>query len=116
LEQPNEPPLTEGHAFGSGEGRLEENNELTDTIPTPMIHLSHETSVPLNLEGDEAVNQEEVDRVERAITSDASLEAAHDSDNITKTQTMGIPNVDIPQGSYTGGRPRRQETIRGTSA
>nr|GEU63024.1 ribonuclease H-like domain-containing protein [Tanacetum cinerariifolium] len=35
LEQPNEPPLTEGHTSGSGEDRLEENIELTDTIPTP---------------------------------------------------------------------------------
>nr|GEX79804.1 RNA-directed DNA polymerase homolog [Tanacetum cinerariifolium] len=32
---PNEPPLTEGHTSGSGEGRLEENIESTDTIPTP---------------------------------------------------------------------------------
>nr|GEW20022.1 hypothetical protein [Tanacetum cinerariifolium] len=35
LEQPNEPPLTEGHTSGSGDGRLEENIELMDTIPTP---------------------------------------------------------------------------------
>nr|GEU46219.1 reverse transcriptase domain-containing protein [Tanacetum cinerariifolium] len=35
LEQPNEPPLTEGHTSGSGEGRLKENIELTDTVPTP---------------------------------------------------------------------------------
>nr|GEV33088.1 hypothetical protein [Tanacetum cinerariifolium] len=61
----------------------------------------------------EAVNQEEGDRVERAITIDASLEAAHDSDNITKTQTTAMPNVDISQGIDTGGRPRRQETLGG---
>nr|GEW05473.1 retrovirus-related Pol polyprotein from transposon TNT 1-94 [Tanacetum cinerariifolium] len=60
--------------------------------------------------------KEEGDRVERAITTDASLGAIQDSDNITKTQTMTIPNVDIPQGIDTGGRTRRQETIRGTSA
>nr|GEY39478.1 hypothetical protein [Tanacetum cinerariifolium] len=35
LEQPNEPPLTEGHTFGSGERRLEENIELADIVPTP---------------------------------------------------------------------------------
>nr|GEV44731.1 hypothetical protein [Tanacetum cinerariifolium] len=35
FEQPNEPPLIEGHTYGSGEGRLEENIELTDTIPIP---------------------------------------------------------------------------------
>nr|GEY42736.1 hypothetical protein [Tanacetum cinerariifolium] len=35
LEQPNEPPLTEGHTSGSGEGKLKENIELMDTVPTP---------------------------------------------------------------------------------
>nr|GEW81095.1 hypothetical protein [Tanacetum cinerariifolium] len=35
IEQPNEPPLTEGYTSRSGEGRLEENIKLTDTVPTP---------------------------------------------------------------------------------
>nr|GEX77285.1 hypothetical protein [Tanacetum cinerariifolium] len=35
LEQPNEPPLSEGHTSGIGEDRLEENIKLTDTVPTP---------------------------------------------------------------------------------
>nr|GEU72129.1 putative ribonuclease H-like domain-containing protein [Tanacetum cinerariifolium] len=51
-----------------------------------------------------------------AITTHASLEAAQDSDNIIKTQTMAMPNVDIHQGLDTGGSPRRQETMGGTSA
>nr|GEY06980.1 putative ribonuclease H-like domain-containing protein [Tanacetum cinerariifolium] len=68
------------------------------------------------LRSDEVVNQEEGDRVERAITTDASLEAAQDSYNIIMTQTMVMPNVDIPQGIDTGGSPRRQETMGGTSA
>nr|GFA97654.1 hypothetical protein [Tanacetum cinerariifolium] len=75
-----------------------------------------QTSVAMKLRADEAINQEEGDRVERAITTDASLKAAQDSDNITKTQTMAMPNVDIPQGIDTGGRPRHQETMGGTSA
>ncbi|GKE63862.1 hypothetical protein Tco_1514229, partial [Tanacetum coccineum] len=49
--------------------------------------------------------------MERAITTDASLVAAHDSDNIIRTQTTAMPNVDIPQGMDIGGSPRRQETI-----
>nr|GEU57063.1 ribonuclease H-like domain-containing protein [Tanacetum cinerariifolium] len=67
-------------------------------------------------EDDKAVNQVEGDRVERDITTDASLKAAQDNDNITKTQTTTMPNVDIPHGIDTGGRPRRQETMGGTSA
>ncbi|GJZ41479.1 hypothetical protein Tco_0588365 [Tanacetum coccineum] len=49
--------------------------------------------------------------VERAITTDASLDASQDSDNIIRTQTMSMPNVNIPQGMDTGGSPRRQETM-----
>nr|GEW23366.1 hypothetical protein [Tanacetum cinerariifolium] len=33
LEQPNEPPLSKGYTSGSGEGRMEQPFELTDTIP-----------------------------------------------------------------------------------
>ncbi|GKA81804.1 hypothetical protein Tco_0788496 [Tanacetum coccineum] len=54
------------------------------------------------------------DSVERAITTDASLDAAQDSDNIFKTQSMVMPNVDIPQRIDTGGSPRRQDTMGGT--
>nr|GEX11854.1 reverse transcriptase domain-containing protein [Tanacetum cinerariifolium] len=46
LEKPNEPPLTEGHTSGSGKGRLEENIELTDIIPTPYdLPLTRETEL-----------------------------------------------------------------------
>ncbi|GJY14330.1 ribonuclease H-like domain-containing protein [Tanacetum coccineum] len=34
LEQPNEPPLSEGHTSGSGEGRMEQTFELTDNVPS----------------------------------------------------------------------------------
>nr|GEV88725.1 hypothetical protein [Tanacetum cinerariifolium] len=56
------------------------------------------------------------DSVERAITTDASLVTTQDSDNIIKTQTTEMPNVNIPQGMDTGGSPKRQETIGGTPA
>ncbi|GJZ83618.1 putative ribonuclease H-like domain-containing protein [Tanacetum coccineum] len=51
------------------------------------------------------------DSVERAITTNASLVAAQDSDNIIRTQTTTMPYVDIPQGMDTGGSLRRQETM-----
>nr|GFB18107.1 hypothetical protein [Tanacetum cinerariifolium] len=50
-----------------------------------------QTSMPLNLGADEAVHKEGSDSMERAITTDASLEAAHDIDNIIKTQTTAMP-------------------------
>nr|GEW59291.1 hypothetical protein [Tanacetum cinerariifolium] len=39
LEQPNEPPLSEGHTSGSEEGRMKHTFELTDTVP-PTPHDS----------------------------------------------------------------------------
>nr|GFA81319.1 hypothetical protein [Tanacetum cinerariifolium] len=56
------------------------------------------------------------DSIKRAITTDASLVAAQDSDNINKTQTTAMPNIDIPQGMDTDGSPRRQKTLGGTPA
>ncbi|GKA33710.1 hypothetical protein Tco_0720139, partial [Tanacetum coccineum] len=73
-----------------------------------------QTSVPLDLRADEAVHKEGVTMWK--ITTDASLVAAQDSDNIIRTQTMAMPNVDIPQGMDTGGSPMRQETIGGALA
>nr|GEY26327.1 hypothetical protein [Tanacetum cinerariifolium] len=95
---------------------------LTQKRKTQTRRITHndtklpQTSVPMKLRADEVVNQEEGDRMKRAITTDASLEAAQDSDTITKSQTMEMPNVDIPWGIYIGGRPRRQQTIKCTSA
>nr|GEW00495.1 putative ribonuclease H-like domain-containing protein [Tanacetum cinerariifolium] len=74
-----------------------------------------QTSVPLNLEANEAIHQEEGDRVERVITTDVRLEAAHASDNIFRTQTTVMPNVDIPQRMVTCGSPKRQDTTMGDS-
>ncbi|GJU97726.1 putative ribonuclease H-like domain-containing protein [Tanacetum coccineum] len=75
-----------------------------------------QTSVPQDLEADEAVHKEGGDSVERVITTAASLDAAQDSDNIIRTQTTVMPNVDILQGMDTGGTPRRQDTMRGAPA
>ncbi|GKD09547.1 hypothetical protein Tco_1189232, partial [Tanacetum coccineum] len=42
FEQPNEPPLSEGHTSGSGEGRMECQFELTAIVPiTP-----HDSPLP----------------------------------------------------------------------
>nr|GEX96848.1 hypothetical protein [Tanacetum cinerariifolium] len=51
-----------------------------------------QTSVPLDIRADGVVHQEGSNSVERAITTDASLVAAQDSDNIAKTQStaMGV--------------------------
>nr|GEY96296.1 hypothetical protein [Tanacetum cinerariifolium] len=90
-----------------------EFHQIVDFLSSCSITYALTTSVPLSLGADEVVNQEKGDRVERAITTDASLEAAQDNDNITKTQTTTMSNVEIPQGIDTGGRPRRQETMGG---
>ncbi|GKE78115.1 hypothetical protein Tco_1544235 [Tanacetum coccineum] len=63
---------------------------------------------------DEAVYEEWDDRVERATTIAASLDAKQASGNINRTQSTTIPNVPLPQGVGAGGSPRCQEAIRGS--
>ncbi|GJZ97068.1 hypothetical protein Tco_0669402 [Tanacetum coccineum] len=83
-------------------------------VGKPQRTLSYLRLVYLkDLRADEAVHKEGGDSVERAITTAASLDVAQDSDNITRTQTTTIPNVDILQGMDTGGSPRRQDTMGG---
>ncbi|GJR23284.1 putative ribonuclease H-like domain-containing protein [Tanacetum coccineum] len=104
--QPNvSEPQTETPPTVSHEPQTEANIE--QILPSPSIyqrkHKRHK-------------NIGEPKSVERAITTDASLVAAQDSDNIIRTQTTAMPNVDIPQGMDTGGSPRRQETMGGAPA
>ncbi|GJY57152.1 hypothetical protein Tco_0456267, partial [Tanacetum coccineum] len=59
----------------------------------------------------EAVYEERRDSVERVATTATRLDAEKDSGNITRTQSTAMPNVPLPQGIGSGGRPRRQETM-----
>nr|GEU87071.1 hypothetical protein [Tanacetum cinerariifolium] len=61
-----------------------------------------QSSAPTTLVADETVHEEKGDRVERAATTVASLDAEQDSGTINKTQSTTIPNEPIPQG--TGSR------------
>nr|GEW74388.1 hypothetical protein [Tanacetum cinerariifolium] len=62
-----------------------------------------QTSDPIPNVADEAVYEEWDDRVERAATTAASLDAALASGNILKTQSTTMPNVPFPQGTSAGG-------------
>ncbi|GKC24291.1 hypothetical protein Tco_1026441, partial [Tanacetum coccineum] len=70
-----------------------------------------QSSEPINLVADEVVHEERGDNVERAATSATSLDADQDSGNITRTPSTAMPNVPLPKGIGSGGRPRRQETM-----
>ncbi|GKF94487.1 hypothetical protein Tco_0284187, partial [Tanacetum coccineum] len=59
----------------------------------------------------EAVYEERGDSVERAATTATSLDAEQDSGNINRTQSITMPNVPLPQGIGSGGRPMRQEIM-----
>ncbi|GJT01890.1 hypothetical protein Tco_0823059 [Tanacetum coccineum] len=72
--------------------------------------------MPIPNVADEAVFKEWDDRVVRATTTAASLDAAQASGNITKTQSTTIPNVPLPQGIGAGGSPRCQEAMGGSIA
>ncbi|GJS97346.1 hypothetical protein Tco_0804314 [Tanacetum coccineum] len=75
-----------------------------------------QTSEPIPNVPDEAVYEEWDDRVERATTTAASLDAEQASDNINKTQSTAMPNVSFPQGISAGGSPRCQEAMGGSIA
>ncbi|GJX18076.1 putative ribonuclease H-like domain-containing protein [Tanacetum coccineum] len=86
------------------------SGEHTPLFPSMLAIQAEEGEV------DEAVFKEWDDRVVRDTTTAASLDAAHASGNITKTQSTAIPNVPLPQGIGTGGSPRCQEAMRGSIA
>ncbi|GJY13488.1 hypothetical protein Tco_0382797, partial [Tanacetum coccineum] len=65
-----------------------------------------QTSKPRPNVADEAVYEEWDDRVERAATIAASLDAEQASGNINRTQSTSMPNVPLPQGIGAGGNPR----------
>ncbi|GKF42894.1 hypothetical protein Tco_0126236, partial [Tanacetum coccineum] len=56
------------------------------------------------------------DKVERATTTAASLDASQACGNITKTQSTTIRNVPFSQGIGAGGSPRCQEATGGSIA
>ncbi|GJX01010.1 uncharacterized mitochondrial protein-like protein [Tanacetum coccineum] len=65
---------------------------------------------------DEAVHKELGDSLVKAATTTSSLEAEHDSGNITKTQSNATPNEFSSLGTTSGGGPRCQETMGDTIA
>ncbi|GJX57419.1 hypothetical protein Tco_0287316 [Tanacetum coccineum] len=70
-----------------------------------------ELSVPIPNVADEDVFKERDDRVVRATTTAASLDAAQASGNITKTQTTTMSNDPLSQEIGSGDRPRCQEAM-----
>ncbi|GKB01518.1 putative ribonuclease H-like domain-containing protein [Tanacetum coccineum] len=85
---------------------------------TPRKALKEVTKLPQISEPipnvpDEAVYEEWDDKVGKATTTAASLDAAQASGNITKTKPTAIPNVPLSQEIGTCGSPRCQEAMGG---
>ncbi|GJS40039.1 hypothetical protein Tco_0565082 [Tanacetum coccineum] len=74
------------------------------------------TSVPIPNVADEAVFKEWDNRVVRATTTAASLDATQASGNITKTQSMATSNDSLSQEISSSDRPRCQEAMGGVIA
>ncbi|GKB07825.1 hypothetical protein Tco_0836109 [Tanacetum coccineum] len=91
-------------------------HQILDFLTSSSINFALTTGGSPKKVGDEAINEEMLDSVERAITTDASLDAAQDSDNITKTQSTVTLNEPHPQGEGSGSGPWRHETMRGAPA
>ncbi|GJS67037.1 hypothetical protein Tco_0681601 [Tanacetum coccineum] len=75
-----------------------------------------QTSEPIPNVADEVVYEEWDDRVERATTTAASLDAEQASGNINRTQSTAMPNVPLPRGIGAGGSLRCQEAMGGSIA
>nr|GEW37943.1 hypothetical protein [Tanacetum cinerariifolium] len=72
--------------------------------------LSYLRLVSLPNVADEAVYKELDDRVEKVVTTAASLDAIQASGNILKTQSTTMPNVPFPHGTGAGGSLRATYT------
>ncbi|GKF66247.1 hypothetical protein Tco_0192764, partial [Tanacetum coccineum] len=71
---------------------------------------------PIKHVADEAVHKELGDSLVSAATTASSLEAKHDSGNVTKTRSKATPIESSSLGTTLGGGPRRQETMGDTIA
>ncbi|GKA80224.1 hypothetical protein Tco_0786820 [Tanacetum coccineum] len=90
--------LTQIHAKVNGKAVV-----VSESSVRRDLHLNDEDGTACLTVGDEAINEEMFDSMERAITTDASLDAAHDSDNITKTQSTATLNEPHPHGECSEG-------------
>nr|GEV56554.1 hypothetical protein [Tanacetum cinerariifolium] len=119
---------------GKGLGQPSEPQPPSSTAPSEQVfavvsqpqktHTSRRTkrgqeteipqsSGPLKKVGDEAVYTGEDDRVVRAATTAASLEAEHESGNINKTRSTTTLNEPSPQGTGSGSGPKCHVTTLG---
>ncbi|GJT30858.1 hypothetical protein Tco_0911133 [Tanacetum coccineum] len=82
-------------------------------FPGRITPLFQNMLVPPVVVGDEAINEEMFDSVERAATTASSLEAEHASGNINKTQFTATLNEPFSLELGLGSGPWRQETMVG---
>nr|GEX80453.1 hypothetical protein [Tanacetum cinerariifolium] len=94
LEQPNEPPLLEGHTSRSKEGRMEHTFELTDTVPptrpdSPLTGMRGR--MIREIDKDENVNlvseQEEVHETDEPLKENDDATIAETLPNIKQSTT-----------------------------
>ncbi|GJY26645.1 putative ribonuclease H-like domain-containing protein [Tanacetum coccineum] len=110
------PSVVEGEGSGHPSEPQPPPSTAQPTNEEQIPNVLPQTSVLIPNVADEAVFKEWDDNVERAATTDASLDAEQDSGNILKTQSTAIPNVPLYQEISTGGSPRCQEAMGGIIA
>ncbi|GJW16405.1 hypothetical protein Tco_0020538 [Tanacetum coccineum] len=126
------PPVVEGEGSGqpsepqpapsTAQPRIEEQIPVTESsspqnTQSPRQALQEDTqfpqtSVPIPNVADEAVFKEWDDRVVRATTTAASLDAAQASGNISKTQSTAMSNDPLSQEISSGGNTPRSDEER----
>ncbi|GKE09909.1 hypothetical protein Tco_1413460 [Tanacetum coccineum] len=116
--QPSEPQLAPSIA----QPRIEEQIPVTESSSPPNTQSPRQalqedtqfpqTRVPIPNVADEVIFKEWDDRVVRATTTAASLDATQASGNISNTQSTGMSNDPLSQEIGSGDRPRCQEAMR----
>nr|GEV17753.1 putative ribonuclease H-like domain-containing protein [Tanacetum cinerariifolium] len=80
--------------------------------PKRKVSEVPQPSDPTEHVADEAVNEEMDENLERAATTDTSLDVEQDRGNIFKTQSKATPNEPGSQRTSSSGAPMCQETMR----
>nr|GEX36590.1 hypothetical protein [Tanacetum cinerariifolium] len=107
--KPQPPPSTTQPTHGEPIPFVASSSHKKTKTPRQALHMVTklpQTSEPIPNVADEAIYEEWDDRVERAATTAASLDATQASGNNLKTQSTAIPNVPFPQETGAGGSPR----------
>ncbi|GKA40097.1 hypothetical protein Tco_0732690 [Tanacetum coccineum] len=107
--------LDYGYNFMHTKIFIDNNRKAKKSVKLMMEKLFRMELELMLVTQNEVVHKELGDSLVRAATTASSLEAEHDSGNITKTRSKATPNESSSLRTTSGGGPKCQETMRDTT-